>query len=119
LGTSLEETEMANNASSVEDLVVRLLGDGSSYSKMLNHAMALTQKAEKEFARMGSVLSDLKSRIESIGTSVQNVGRRIRNFGTSLSLSMTLPLLGIGTATTKAFGDFDKAMTESTSVMSV
>lgn len=72
-------------------LVVRLVGDSTSYMKMLREAeSAATRSADK----------------------IQAIGRNMRNVGGALSIGVTLPLAAMGKAATKAFSDFDQAMTE-------
>lgn len=65
-------------------LVVRLIGDASSYNKMLADAQGSVQDA---FDKIGAV-------------------------GASLTRSITLPLVAMGGMSVKAFGDFDQNMTE-------
>ena len=86
---------MAAREIELQRLVVRLLGDMSSYERMLKNAASITQKGFKQ-----------------IGDSAVRVGK-------DLTTKVTLPLVGLGAASVKAFADFDKAMVESTAIMDV
>lgn len=86
---------MAAREIELQRLVVRLLGDMSSYERMLKNAANVTQKG---FNRIGTAATQM---------------------GKSLTTKVTLPLVGMGAASVKAFADFDKAMVESTAIMDV
>jgi TP901 family phage tail tape measure protein len=77
----------------VDTMVVKLLGDGSSYQKMLRQAVKTTERTTKR------------------------IRQSLTRLGRSLSLSLTAPLSIIGGVAVKSFADFDKAMTESTAIM--
>ena len=96
---------MAVAATEIEKLVIRLVGDATSYQKMLRDAATDTKKAESIFTRLGV-------KLKSIGTSMTSAGR-------SMSMAFTVPLAIIGGASVRAFAQFDSAMTQSTSIMKV
>tara|TARA_R110000824_G_scaffold172434_1_gene350263 strand:+ start:2087 stop:4531 length:2445 start_codon:yes stop_codon:yes gene_type:complete len=79
----------AKGATEVERLVVRLLGDGSGYARMLKGAVAGTKAA----------------------------AAKMKSAGLRMSTALTLPLAIMGGLAVKSFADFDQAMTESTSIM--
>lgn len=85
---------MAGKEVELRRLLVRLVGDMSSYTKMLDDAAKATSAKMKK------------------------IGKSISNAGKSLTKKLTLPLAAVGTASIAAFGQFDQAMTESTSIMS-
>ncbi len=87
----------------LERLVVRLLGDGTSYQKMLLAAEAQTKRAQTRFAKLS--------------VSMQAIGMGMTRVGIGL-LKVTGPLAVIGALSVRAFAKFDKAMIESTSIMS-
>ncbi len=89
-------------AAEIDRMIVRLIGDGSSYEKMLKKSEALTSKTMK-----------------NIGRSLQSIGAGMSRLGRQLFMKVTLPLVALGTASTIAFASFDKAMIESTSIMQV
>lgn len=82
----------------VDRMLVRLLGDGSDYNKMLKQAQGATRAFESGIKKAG-----------------QNVAR----LGAKMSLALTVPLVGMGTVAVKQFSKFDDAMTKSTSIMKV
>lgn len=75
----------------IDRMLVRLMGDGSSYFAMLNKAQAVTARA---------------------AATMQRVGR-------SMTMYVTAPLVAIGALGAKSFASFDQAMVESTSIMKV
>lgn len=82
-----------NSSQELERLSVRLVGDGSSYVKMLRTAMAATDNAAAK---------------------IKKAGRSFKSLGTKMTLGITLPVAGM----VKGFADFDDAMTKSTAIMS-
>lgn len=85
----------------IERLVVRLMGDASSYQRMIRQA----QKTVPVYQR--------------IGKQVGILGQKLRTIGKSASLYITTPLAAIGSLSVQAFSRFDRAMVESTSIMQV
>lgn len=74
----------------VDRMVVRLIGDASGYQKMMRQAISVTKEASK------AIDSTLTRSMERVG----QVGR-------SMSLRVTLPLIGLGAAAIKAGSDFE------------
>jgi len=91
--------------SAVDNLLVRLIGDGSSYRLMLNKAIAQTKVFQTQIAAVSV-------RIKAMAVSMVAAGRR-------MTMGLTLPILAIGAASVKAFSDFNSEMTKSTSIMKV
>lgn len=87
----------------LERLIVRLLGDSTSFRKMLDDAVQQTNKAGQQINRVGQ-------QIQGIGTKLAGVGR-------SMSLFITGPIAAMGAGSVAAFARFDQAMIESTSIM--
>lgn len=73
----------------VERLLVRLMGDSTSFIRMLKEAEEAANRTSQK------ILKDFQT----------------------LSLGIGLPLAAVGAMSVKAFADFDHAMTESTSIM--
>ena len=96
----------------IERLIVRLVGDATSYQKTL-------RDAQKEAKRTGQVVETQSKKIERIGKSLQKFGASVSRLGRSLSLKLTAPLTIIGGLSVRAFAQFDNAMTQSTSIMKV
>lgn len=59
-----------------------------------------------------SALKDFVTSSDSISTKVTNLGSSMSAMGASLSKSVTLPIVGLGTAATKTAADFDSAMSK-------
>lgn len=89
----------------IEKLLVRLIGDGSSYRAMMKSAVLQTDRFER-------TIKNANARINAMGKSITRIGRK-------LSLGITAPLLGMGGVAVNEFAKFDQAMTESTSIMNV
>src|SRR5262245_16811641 len=70
-------------------IIIRLVGDASSYVNMLNQAQSATAAATAN----------------------------IRSLGIALSAGISAPLIAMGVGAVKAFGAFDKSMTESMAIM--
>ena len=79
----------------IQRLVVRLVGDMSAYKRMMGDAAKFTSQKMKA------------------------IGAKATQVGGNLTRRLTLPIVAIGGASVKAFADFDKAMNESTAIMSV
>ncbi|MDB4786222.1 phage tail tape measure protein [bacterium] len=101
----------------LDRMVVKLLGDGSSYQKMLKDAEKATKKATEQIGKAGQKLEGLKTKLDAVGASFKKIGSSMRSVGTRLTLSVTAPIAALGGVAIKSFADFDKAMTESTSIM--
>ncbi len=89
----------------IERLLVRLIGDGSSYTSMVAQATTQTNKFE-------SSVSNASKTVNKIGAGTTKLGKK-------LTVGVTAPLVGFGALATKEFAKFDQAMTESTSIMDV
>lgn len=87
----------------IEQLMVRLIGDGSSYQAMM-------KGAEKQ-------LTSFQGSVEGVNRKIGQMGQNMTAMGTKLSMAVTAPIVGMGAAAVNEFAKFDKAMTESTSIM--
>jgi len=72
------------------NLLIRLLGDSTSFDRMVDASVKKINDATKKMDKAGRFLT----------------------------LRVTLPILGVGTAAVKSFSDFDDAMTKSIAIMS-
>ena len=86
-------------ATELERLVVRLVGDGSDYDRMVTGAVATVETASRK--------------INSYASKIESAGKTIRNTGLKMTAVITLPVAGM----VKSFASFDDAMTESTAIM--
>lgn len=87
---------MAVGTLQLESLIVRLVGDASAYLTMLERAQAGTETFSQSVQR-------------SLGKAQYAFNR--------LFYAISVPIAGLGLASTRAFATFDQAMTEATSIM--
>lgn len=59
-----------------------------------------------------SALSDFVNSTDSLQSKFTNLGNSISGVGKSMSTSLTLPIVGVGTAATKVASDFEAAMSK-------
>lgn len=74
----------------IERLIVRLVGDASSYQKMMRDAEVQAKKSA----------AIIEARLKKLGGAISRVGRQV-------SFRLTLPLLALGAAAIKVGADFD------------
>lgn len=84
----------------LERMIIRLIGDGSSYQKMLKDAETATRSVSRTVEAVGK-------KIEAIGGSINKAGRSVANFGKTLAVGVTAPLAAMNGAVIKAGADFD------------
>ena len=70
-----------------------------------------------DIKRAKGAASGLKTSFDKAGRSLKNFGRQATAVGRDLTLTLTAPIVGLGTAAVAAFASFDQAMTESLSIM--
>lgn len=80
----------------IEKLLVRIMGDSTSFVKA-------TQKAQGQIAGLAG--------------KVNSIAKSMTSLGTKMSIGVTLPIVAFGKKAVDAFSGFDQAMTESTSIM--
>lgn len=61
---------------------------------------------------IGASLQRLQKQFRTVADDFKKVGREIRDVGQNLSTFVTLPILGVGTASLKMAADFESAMNE-------
>lgn len=98
-------------------MIVRLIGDGKSYINMMQNASRSTSSAAKEIEANTKRFQKAGADLQRVGAQVRDVGKSMQRMGAGLSLKVTAPLVALGTVATREFSQFDKAMTESTSIM--
>lgn len=76
----------------VEKIVVKLIGEGSSYQRMLKQAMVSTIAAEKSF--------------KSLNAQIRTTSQSMKKLGKSMTFRVTLPLIALGVAAIKVGADF-------------
>lgn len=83
----------------LESLVVRLVGDGRDYDRMISRAVV-------EIERASTIINTHAKKIQA-------AGKLIRNTGLKMTAAVSLPVVGM----IKSFSSFDDAMTQSTAIM--
>ena len=96
---------MANQVKELQQLVVRLIGEGSDYKKTLDEAVRQT---EKSTGKIDKLTGKLSRSMDSISMSVKKVGSSIRRMGTFATAGLTLPIIGAGIFLGKAAADFER-----------
>lgn len=91
----------------LERMVVRLIGDGSQYKKMLEDAKAATAQAAAEIIKQGQRIEAFKGKLNAAGDSLLNASKNARQSGTLFTTGLTLPLVAMGVAVVKAGADFE------------
>ena len=113
--------------SEIERLVVRLTGDNKDYKKMLHNSTVETQRFVDKGGKLHDKLTGkfvagqkrIRSSLEITGTALKKFGSGMTSLGRTMSMRVTAPIIAFGTASVYSFGKFDKAMTESLSIMKV
>ena len=62
-------------------------------------------------------MADVRKQTKDISKTFKDVGRDLQTVGKSLTASVTVPIMAVGGAAVKYFGDFEQAMTQSTAIM--
>jgi TP901 family phage tail tape measure protein len=96
----------------VEELIVRLSGDPSSFKKMMQEARSTTMSAARDIERAGGRMESVRRRLDNAGKSMMNAGRAMVSTGRSITAGVTAPIVGMGVMAVREFGNFDQAMTE-------
>lgn len=94
--------------------------DDAATQRMLvayNNAQAAMNRTEADLERLNQQIRlqsnawhQLGERLRTAGTSLQNVGQSMKNVGSQLSMRVTAPIVGVGTAAVKAGADFEESM---------
>lgn len=123
---------MAADATEIERLLVRLVGDNKMYIETLNESKKRTEQftedAQGRFrdmqgkfvsaqhvlqAQAGATLHKINALgggFKTVGDMASKAGESIKRFGGYLSLRVTAPLTGIGIAAAKTFGGFEQVL---------
>lgn len=131
----------------IDRMVVRLEGDGTDYEDMLDDAVDATddytraidgrlrdaqgrfvsgmELVQAELAMASNAIEKATVLIKHMGlgmvtagAQIGAMGNKMKGMGTTMSLAVTAPLVGMGALSLREFGQFDAAMTESTSIIS-
>ena len=83
---------------------------GDYNDKDIKRAMSDLQKLQAQGMSMSGKMA-------AVGTQLQSVGKKMANVGKSLTLGVTLPIVGVGVAATKMAMDFDTSLTKMVSLV--
>ena len=83
---------------------------GDYNDKDIKRAMSDLQKLQAQGMSMSGKMA-------AVGTQLQSVGKNMANIGKSLTLGVTLPIVGVGVAATKMAMDFDTSLTKMVSLV--
>lgn len=92
----------------VKAINVSIKGDYND--KDIKRAMSDLQKLQAQSMSMSGKMA-------ALGTQLQSVGKNVAKVGKSLTLGVTLPIVGVGVAATKMAMDFDTSLTKMVSLV--
>ena len=87
----------------IERLLVRLVGDATSYQKMLKDAEVGVKKTADVIEKEGKKMESFSARLKSMASGM-------RSLGTKMSLGITAPITGLGAAATYEAAQFEAAL---------
>jgi tape measure domain-containing protein len=67
--------------------------------------------------KLGIDVSDLSRELGKVETAMSRFGSKMQSIGSTMTQSLTLPIIGIGTASLKAFADIEKLQNGLTAIM--
>ena len=97
---------------------VEVLADTSEFGRSLESGVedAMRGVGDQVGRSLGEandrVRRSLTETLDAVGTGVQNAGRSVEAFGSSMNRKVTLPIVGIGTAALASFTSIDKGLSE-------
>lgn len=98
------------NETEISRMLVRLLGDGSLYTKMCGDAVKDTQQAATKITTFGKVIEGTQKVLEGFGRTLTRVGQGIRSIGTLASVGITAPVTALAGVATNEFNQFESAL---------
>lgn len=115
-------------ATEVEKIIVRLIGDGSSYTATMKQASRTASQTAQQFDAAGRKWDASVGRFrdttgkfvpfaETMRGKIAGIAGATTAVGTALTYGVTRPILGFARDSVDAFARFDQAMVESTSIM--
>ncbi len=95
---------------SLGEAVLDLTVDKGRFDSDVDRAKRKTKEWEQAAAKA-------EKQWKALGKSLQDSGRQLSNVGSSLTRSVTLPIVAIGGLAIKTFADFDSSMNKSLAIM--
>ena len=89
----------------IERMLVRLVGDSTSFQKMLRDAETASRRVAGEVEKAGRRIEVMTQRLRSFGKAIGSVGKSLMGIGGRLSLFVTGPIIAAGVGMIKAASD--------------
>lgn len=86
-----------------------LIGYNNAQAAM-NRTASDLERVNQQIRLQSSAWHQLGERLQSAGTTLRNVGQSMKDVGSQLSMRVTAPIVGLGTAAVKAGADFEEGM---------
>ncbi|HZG81777.1 MAG TPA: phage tail tape measure protein [Brevibacillus sp.] len=100
--------EKGKDAKETQKLEVRL---NEAQAKLYGMQNAL-KETNAEITKQSSAFTKLSDAFNSVGQTMQSVGQKAKDAGKTLSMALTVPIVGLGTAIVKTGMDFEAAMSK-------
>ena len=78
----------------------------------LQREIIATEEELKKLAREAAEANIALNKIDSVGKTLENVGNKMSSVGSSLTRTVTAPIVAMGTAAIKTTADFDASMSQ-------
>jgi len=75
------------------------------------------KRAISDLEKLQASSMSMSGKMAAVGDKMQEVGQKIGRVGKSLTVGVTLPIVGVGAAATKMAMDFDTSMTKMVSMV--
>lgn len=82
-----------------------------SNDKILSIIIQAKDQAGGVFAKLSAEVDATSTKLAKVGETMVNTGRKLDNVGSDLTKTFTLPIVALGTASTKMAMDFQQSMT--------
>jgi TP901 family phage tail tape measure protein len=75
------------------------------------------QRALRDIKKLQATSVGMGQRMQNVGSQMQDFGRSVSKVGKSMTVGVTLPIVGVGVAATKMAMDFDTSLTKMVSLV--
>ncbi len=79
----------------------------SAIIQVLDKATEPLQKIGRSFGNLGVMMSETLARMAAVSDRMKHLGKNLEGIGGSLMKGITIPVLGLGAAALKTYGDFE------------
>jgi phage-related minor tail protein len=102
--------EKGEDAKATQDLAVKLNKAQTAYNNLENELKQVNTELEQQQKIMkGAKWSQVGDQLTSVGDKFKKAGAQMTNVGKNLSMSVTAPIVGLGTLATKSAIEFESA----------